>query len=327
MKKYIDELIHLFLSSDFSEKTTREVQQWIADDTHREEKDAALSEAWHSIDAKADASTRRAFRQVMENVGVVPEKKIPFYRRPVWNYAAVFALLVASVVTTYFITVNHTENDVTMAEEYVSLGKTRTVLLPDGSKALLNSDSYILYPNNFKGQTRTVYLIGEANFKVQKNPKKPFIVRSGDLSVTALGTEFNVNAYPENEDIEATLLEGKVQVDCGEESYILTPGEQVVYNRLNSQSRKTVANPTDVTAWQRGEIVFRSCSISQVLQTLERRFGVKFQYKENMFDNDKFNFSFRKDASLVQVMNIMKIVTGKFTFKIEDNTCFLIGQN
>ncbi len=327
MKTYINELIRLFFSSDFSEKTTREVQEWMADETHREEKDAALTEAWRSIDAKADASTRRAFQQVMENIGIVPEKRIPFYLRPAWRYAAVFALLVASIVTTYFITLNYSENETAMMEEYVSVGKTRTILLPDGSEAMLNSDSYVLFPDNFKGSTRTVYLIGEANFKVQKNPKKPFIVRSGDLSVTALGTEFNVNAYPENDDIEATLLEGKVQVDCGEDSYILSPGEQVVYNRLNNHSRKTVANPTDVTAWQRGEIVFRSCNISQVLQTLERRFGVKFQYNENLFDNDKFNFSFRKDASLKQVMNIMKTVTGKFTFKIDDNTCFLIGVN
>ena len=324
MKKYIDKLIRLFLASDFSKGPTREIQHWMADGTHNEEKDATLTEVWKNIHVQADASTRYAFGTVCEKIGVMPPRIIPFYKRPVWRYAAVFALLVVSVATTYWATSRYASRETVMAEEYAPMGEIRTIVLPDSSLALLNSDSYILYPKNFEGETRTVYLMGEADFKVRKNLHKPFIVRSGDMAVTALGTEFNVNFYPEDTKLEATLLEGKIKVDCGAESYILAPGEQVVYNRLTGVSGRASVNSADVTAWQRGEVVFRSCTIADVLQTLQRRFGVKFQYKEGMFNTDKFNFSFRSDASIGQIMDIMKTVTGKFDYLIDGNTCFLM---
>mgnify|MGYP000343872227 CR=1 FL=1 len=81
---------------------------------------------------------------------------------------------------------------------------------------MLNADSHIYYPENLEGKTRTVYLAGEATFKVVKNPKKPFIVRAGNMDVTALGTEFNVKAYLEDELLIASLIEGKVRVDCND---------------------------------------------------------------------------------------------------------------
>ena len=78
---------------------------------------------------------------------------------------------------------------------------------------MLNSRSTLLYPEQFAGKTRSVYLIGEANFQVKPDEKHPFIVKANDFQITALGTEFNVNAYPENNELIATLLEGSVKVE------------------------------------------------------------------------------------------------------------------
>ena len=89
----------------------------------------------------------------------------------------------------------------------------RNITLPDGTQVLINSQSTLLYPQQFKGDTRCVYLVGEAGFKVKRDEEHPFIVKSSDFQVTALGTEFNVTAYPDEEEVTATLISGKVLVE------------------------------------------------------------------------------------------------------------------
>lgn len=325
INEYIYKVVRRFFAGNYSEDTNRMFRSWVADDENRDEKDEALRAEWQNLHPQADSSTEEAFQRLLDGLQIDERRIIsPVRRFHIWRYAAVACLFIVSVATTYFLTRHYSSHSPLMMEQYVACGHLDSIALPDGSVATLNSNSYILYPDNFDGDTRTVYLIGEGNFEVAKNPDKPFIVRSGNLSVTALGTEFNVNAYPETNDIEATLLKGKVKVECGEASYILNPGEQVVFNRENNVSHCKTVNTQDVTAWQRGEIVFRSSNINKVLFTLEHRFGVHFQYNENLFNDDVFNFSFRRDADLRQVLDIMKLVTGKFDYKIEAETCYLM---
>ena len=88
----------------------------------------------------------------------------------------------------------------------------QNITLPDGTQVMINSESTLLYPQQFTGDSRCVYLVGEANFKVRRDEAHPFIVKSADFQVTALGTEFNVSAYPEEEEVTATFILGKVFV-------------------------------------------------------------------------------------------------------------------
>lgn len=144
----------------------------------------------------------------------------------IWQYAAVAVVVLAVAISGTFFYAKNMYSEVAMIEKFTPAGDMITIELPDGSKVQTNSGTLLLYPEAFKGDTRTVYLVGEANFKVKKDPEKPFIVRSGSMAVTALGTEFNVGAYPESNEIVATLLHGKIKVDCDEErrNYILQSG-------------------------------------------------------------------------------------------------------
>lgn len=99
------------------------------------------------------------------------------------------------------------------------------------------------------------------------------------MAITALGTEFNVKAYPEEDIITTSLIEGKVRVDCNDTiSYVLTPGYQVVYNKCTADCQVLTANMKDVTAWQRGEIVFNKATIAEIIQTLERHLELCFMF-------------------------------------------------
>ena len=84
-------------------------------------------------------------------------------------------------------------------------GETFKVVLSDGTEVLLNSDSRLSYPTVFKGKERVVSLEGEAYFNVTKNTEHPFIVKSGNVQVRVLGTEFNMCSYtPDN--VRVTLI-------------------------------------------------------------------------------------------------------------------------
>ncbi len=106
-------------------------------------------------------------------------------------------------------------------------GETFKVVLSEGTEVFLNSDSRLAYPTIFKGKERVVSLEGEAYFKVTKDAKKhPFIVKSGNLQVRVLGTEFNVRSYSPT-DVRVTLITGKVAVSdtCGVHSVEMMPGQ------------------------------------------------------------------------------------------------------
>ena len=324
MKNYIQKIIRTFTATEHSEKVTKEVHQWLLEEEHADEKEQALHELWETTEGKVNADTWTSLSHVYDKLGInqKSERKL---RLKIWQYAAAAVILLAvSISGTFFLTKDR-YSGVAMVQKFTPEGTMNYIQLPDGSMVQTNSGTILLYPEAFKGDTRTVYLIGEANFKVKKNPEQPFIVKSTTLSVTALGTEFNVMAYPENEEIIATLIEGKVKVDCndGKESYILNPGQQVTYFRNTSASILADANLEDVTAWQKGMFVFRGVTIKEVLSTLERRYAVTFQYNSNIFNDDKYNFRFREKSTLQEILEVVKEVVGGFDYKIEKEVCYL----
>jgi transmembrane sensor len=87
------------------------------------------------------------------------------------------------------------------------------VQLSDGTDVNLNYGSKIKYPRNFTGSTREIMLTGEGYFNVVHNPDQPFIVKTGKLNIIALGTEFNVQSYPDSPVISTTLVNGKVAIE------------------------------------------------------------------------------------------------------------------
>jgi transmembrane sensor len=326
MENYIRKILQNFVRFQYSDSLTKQIQHWLIGKDNSDLKEQALKEIWDTTEAKADSQTELSFSHVLQRLNVAQPEKSRSIHFPLWRYAAAVAILCVSVITTFWLTKNTVESkSVLMVEQYIKKGETGSIVLPDGSTAHLNSGSYILYPENFKGDTRVVYLLGEGNFQVAKNPNKPFIVRSANLSVTALGTEFDVRAYPEEDEIIATLLKGKVKVDTGSDTinYILSPGEQVIYNRKTSQSVLLSANINDVTAWQRGEIVFRGCTANEIFRELERRYGITFRCNPEIFNDDKYNFSFKKNADFKQIIEVLQIVMGGFDYQLCDDICYV----
>ena len=198
-------------------------------------------------------------------------------------------------------------------EVIAPVGSRTVVELSDGSVVHLNYGSRIKYPQNFSGETRGVTLTGEGYFEVAHNPDKPFVVTTGRIDVKALGTVFNVNAYPENDDISTTLVEGKVLVeemkDNGDIETIkeLKPGHHVIYEKKTGIVMTSQEQVEKYIAWKDGKMIFDNEPIDQIAQRLSRMFNVEIQV-DNKVKKYRYTVTFI-DEPLFQILELLSVAT------------------
>lgn len=325
MKNYFQKILTLFTGHEYPESTGQEFYRWLVDKEHLSEKDEALQNLWEeALKQEPAPNIHRSYEQLRKNAGI-PSIRKERRIRPIhiWQAAAaVFFIVAASSV--YLSTIGK-DAEPNLLQQYIPTAEMRSLTLPDGTKVQLNSQSTLLYPQEFTGKDRSVFLIGEANFKVKPDKKHPFIVKSNDFQVTALGTEFNVAAYPENPIVAATLISGSVLVEYNElnSQMILKPNEQLAYNRNNKSHSLSIPDMDDITAWQRGELVFREMNVQEIINVLERKYNYTFVYSIHELKQDRYSFRFRDKASLNEVMDIVTGVVGNLKYRIDKDICFI----
>lgn len=176
---------------------------------------------------------------------------------------------------------NHSKSlDTEMNQLIVPFGKNSSILLPDGTVAHLNAGSRLMYPSVFSGKNREVFLSGEGYFEVSHDPKKPFVVKTNDLSIVALGTIFNVSAYPTDKIIETVLVNGQVVLRNNsfyifKKDFVLKPSELAAFNRETLETTTRQVDIADYVAWQDGFLNFQSVDLSRIILRLERYYNIK----------------------------------------------------
>lgn len=327
MKNYIQQLIELFGHNNYSAGTQKKVQQWLADEEHVDEKNEALRELWKQAEGqRVPDGMQQSIQRMRQNLGMQSVTSRRNYQLLIWRAAAIFLLAVSSISIYLMLEKDRPEKD--LVECYIPTAEIHELTLPDGTHVMLNSKSTLLYPEQFTGATRSVYLIGEANFKVKPDKKHPFIVKANDYQVTALGTEFNVNAYPESNELIATLLEGCVKVEFNNlmSNVILKPNELLIYNKQTKEHNLRLPEISDVTAWQRGELVFSNMHLEDIFTNLERKFPYAFVYSLHSMKKNTYSFRFRNQATLEEVMEIISQVVGDVNYVIKGNKCYVTNK-
>lgn len=187
--------------------------------------------------------------------------------------------------------------------------RTRLVL-PDGTEVCLNSGSSITYPSRYTDSERNVTLSGEAYFKVTHNKEKPFIVNALNkkYKVKVLGTEFNMQAYRDDNVIQTTLIIGSVQVDIQGKNTktVLLPSQKAIYSVQNNELEVVTANTDRETDWMYSRLVFKKTPMPEVLARLSRFYKVEFDVRNKIIDTYTFTGTF-EDKPLYQVLDYMKI--------------------
>lgn len=206
------------------------------------------------------------------------------------------------------------------------LGGQYKVILPDGSKAWLNSGSSIRFPTAFTGGKRTVAMSGEVYFEIQRNKQMPFTVQlsdkkvnGGNMEVTVLGTHFNISSYADEPSIKTTLVEGAVEIKRGDVKKVLLPGEQARVSHGANKSAiliKTV-DTQGVVAWKEGRFEFNG-NVQEIMRQIARWYNVQVRYEGNT-DQKAFTGAISRKNNISDVLKMLEL-TGEVQFVVDNGT-------
>ncbi|WP_020530383.1 FecR family protein [Flexithrix dorotheae] len=325
--------IKKYFNDTASDEEAMEVIKWIKNPDNEDQAIKQMESRWDKNKFQAEKEgllePEKVFQKVkttMENQEKQP-KIISFKSSSyqIWKFiaAAVVLFFIWSGLNLYL--QQKSENSqathqVIFKEKRNPDGKRSIITLSDKTKIWLNSGSSLRYPNQFAKNERVVYLTGEAYFEVTENKESPFKVISGDIETTALGTSFNITAFPNNQDIEVALTSGKVKVSSANnkaknEILFLEPGENIIYNKDVLALKKGKFDP-EITYWKDGIIYFKNAGIKEISEKLSRWYGVKFQMKSE--PNILYNGSFER-KSLGDVLEGISIATG-IQYELKDKS-------
>jgi transmembrane sensor len=193
-----------------------------------------------------------------------------------------------------------------------------TVLLSDNSVATLSKGSSITFPKQFNGGERRVYLTGEAFFDVTKNPGQPFLVYTNETVTKVVGTSFRIKAFDQENTVMVVVKTGRVKVYPKNEyetisaannskkitSVVLDPNQQAVFIRNENRLEKGIVANIQMLSESilQKELIFDDKPVTQVLQALEKMYGIEIAYDTEVLADCVISAQFN-DETLKQRMN------------------------
>ena len=246
--------------------------------------------------------------------------------------AAVILLLIGICSGLFYERIIQKNNQIPEGYTYIfsPRGQRTRVVLPDQTKVWLNSESSLRYPVSYNLKTREVQIKGEAFFQVQKNPLKPFLVYANEIKVKVYGTSFNIKAFPNEKNIETTLIEGRLSITTKDKNgkygneIFLKPNERCIYKRVpdiavlkKSQeiTQKEIAkeprneavkeptlilaeniNPDQEAKWKDGKLIFKEETFEELSIKMERWYDMKIHFTDDKIKKYKFTGVFDKET-------------------------------
>jgi len=274
-----------------------------------------------------------------------------FYVRAFMRYAAVFVVsfglfwLTQSIFTKKATTSPMVLKKATTRIE-VPYGSKSLVVLPDGSVVNLNSGSSLTYSiSDFDSVNRSVFLIGEGFFDVAKNAERPFYVNTHGMKLKVLGTTFNVKAYPDENNEEATLVSGKVEIYASSDKMesgkpiILKPNQTAIFNKskknlhsisntdltnteiipvkLKAVSSQPVLKTNQIISWKEDMLTFDNENFKDLIVKIERWYDVKIVVNDPGLLSVRFTGRFDKET-IEQVLNAL-VTIAPFDYTVKQN--------
>lgn len=193
------------------------------------------------------------------------------------------------------------------------------LILSDGTKVWLNSESELKYPTQFSTKERKVFLKGEAYFKVKKNKSKTFYVNTQEQNLAVLGTEFNINSYHKDE-IYTTLVEGSIKLSYNRQEVILEPNEQSFIE--NNELKTRTVNTKEYTAWKDGRFIFKDKKLEDIMEILSRWYNIEVFFQNSKCREIPFTGNLERFDRIENLLERIEILE-KVKFRIKNNAIII----
>lgn len=327
---HLKQIIDKFFHHEFSHDIVERVHTRLAMGGDEEEKDEAFKKIWNELDEMTfpKEDSLKAYEKMKRKMQ--PPAAPFFSKKRYLQIAALWIIPLLSVSASfYFITkaqkLEQTMEKVSYVEHYVKSGKRELVTLPDSSKVWLNSNTLLIYPSTFYGGKREVYLSGEGYFEVRPNKLSPFTVKTNSINVQVLGTKFDLSAYPDAEEISATLETGSINVSVKNknQSYTLVPNEQLVFTPLSGVVRLNKVKVENYIYWKEGGLLFKDDSFETVIRTLERTYNVSVHLRTSAYSKNSLTIHFKQNETLENVLMLIKEVIPELSYRMEGQQIYI----
>ena len=191
----------------------------------------------------------------------------------------------------------------------VPVGGEYRFALPDGTRVWVNSASEVRFPTRFAGDLREIYMTGEVYMEVAHDARHPFVVHTGEKLVRVLGTTFNLAAYPDEQEVVATLVEGSVEFCDREKCVRLQPGEQAVLDEATGRIEKREVNTALYTSWASGMFEYENMPLEDIARQLSRWYDVQFVFDDSAFRSHAFTGVVKRTQTLEKVLSLIEKTT------------------
>jgi len=356
INKTEEEAIVNYLSGDFSENDSEILNNWLMKDQQNQLVLNQFSVIWQMSNLKQaynKIDTHKAWNELQNRMNKWQGKSLKLQWTELLKIAAIFviALFLGGLGYHFLDKRGDIISEPLFVEYFSPLGSRSFVQLADGSKVWLNAGSTLKYQNTFGTINREIILSGEAFFEVKKNKDLPFVVKTSEIDVIALGTKFNVKAYSEEKTIETTLIEGSVKLESNSvklsDDLFLKPNEKAVFTKksqtveLTADQQQNISQakteqvkpkleiiqsvePEPIISWKEKRWVINNEKLGNLAVKLERRYDVNF-----IFDNEVLKeYTFRgtlEDETLEQIMEAIKL-SAPVKYVIDKKTVYVMAD-
>ena len=230
-------------------------------------------------------------------------------------------------------------NNAFVNEVVTKRGSKSSIKLPDGTIVRLNTDSRLTYLNFTAGKNREVTLIGEAYFDVAHDSSRPFIIHTGKINIKVLGTSFNVRNYPQDKELETSLIKGKIEVSLEsrpEDIITLKPTEKLIIAKEQDELATATKVKSSIdnkvvltsitylrhdslvaeTSWLNDKMVFVNQPLDKIAIELERKYAITVSFKDEKVKKYRYTGVF-ENVSLEKVFQLIKY-SKNINYKIDD---------
>lgn len=194
-------------------------------------------------------------------------------------------------------------------EVLTGAGEYKQVNLTDGTKIWLSPNSKLVYPYRFKDGNRVINFTGEAFFEVKRDPSHPFLITTGRVRTTVLGTSFNIAAYTAMSTVRVTLLKGKVAVAIADKKLQILPYEQANVN-ISSEviSKITFPEAAAFLNQRTGLFIYKGNLLSDVVNDLENHYNVTIKLEPKLM-NKHFYGNLNMDRPILETLTKLCLIT------------------
>ncbi|SDH57607.1 FecR family protein [Chitinophaga filiformis] len=231
------------------------------------------------------------------------KKKVHYLRRSLAAAAAVLLLLAGGL--TYYL-VN--KSNPAYTEVTTAVGQRKTIQLADGSQLTLNAGSIVRIPKDMRKERRLNIVDGEVFFDVKGEPSVPFIVESGPLTTTVLGTSFNVTAYKEVNRMSVAVTDGKVSVQrTGSTAAVLVKDQALTYDRAKNNTTIDAIDKS-LLGWRQGSMVLNDASFEDMVVLMQKNFGIMLTTSQLRVRQTRYTTELSTDMDPVKAAEVLAAI-------------------